>query len=430
MKVGLANATITPERPIWMTGFAARKEPSNGAYNDLEASVIVFDNGTARIGIMALDLVGVDEFFLEPIREKAESLGIPPEAMLVNCSHTHCGPAVRKIRGSIRKFDEEYLQWLQATLDDLLERAVADLQDAQLDYFIAPCTMGINRRRKPTGDEAAGMLPTPDKPIDTDVPVLRVLSAEGEVRAVVFSYACHPTTMGGQELGTDYPGPARDVIRDDFPGTLPIFLQGCGGDVKPRNLSDGRFASGPLEAVYEIGHELGRAVQAALCATPEPLDDRLAASSAMADLPARDPMTEEEMQALENGNQWEQKWAEAAREAIAEEGGLAEVLPVEVQALNVGGLVFCGMGGEICVGNGLELKERLDDVRLWTLGYSNLLRCYVASRGQHANGGYEVWRSFLYSWTPRPRPLGLKPESVDVLIDTGIQQVRKVLSSG
>lgn len=430
MKVGLANATITPESPIWMTGFIARDEPSEGAYNDLEASALVFDNGIERIGVMALDLVGVDEFLLEPIRQTAASLGIPPEAMLVNCSHTHCGPAVRKVRGSIRRFDEEYLAWLQDTLDHLLEEAVADLQEADLDYSIAPCTMGINRRRRSEGGESAGMLPTPRRPIDMDVPVLRVLSPDAEVRAVVFSYACHPTTMGGSKLGTDYPGPARDVIREDIPGAVPIFLQGCGGDVKPRNISDRRFASGPIEAVYEIGHELGRAVQAALCGNPEPLGETLAASSETVQLPARDPMTEEEMQKLQAGNRWEQKWAEAAREVIDEEGGLARVLPVQVQALNIGGMAICGMGGEICSGNGLELKGRLDDVRLWTLGYSNLLRCYVASRGQHADGGYEVWRSFLYSWTPRPRPLGLKPESVDLLLDNAETQVRKVLNGG
>ncbi|MFP3903906.1 MAG: hypothetical protein ACLFWB_06640 [Armatimonadota bacterium] len=426
MKIGIANSIITPENPIWMTGFAARTEPSDGKYNDLEASVVVFESGDTRVGIMALDLVGIDEFFLVPIREKAAELGIEPEAMLVNCSHTHCGPAVRKVRGSIRKFDEEYLQWLQETLDGLLEEAVVDLQDAELDYSIAPCTLGINRRRKPEDDEPAGMLPTPEKPIDMDVPVLRVLSPDREVRAVLFSYACHPTTMGGQKLGTDFPGPARDVIRSDYETAVPIFLQGCGGDVKPRNIANRRFASGPLETVYEIGHELGRAVQAALCGTPEPLGDSLAASSAMADLPARDPMDEDEMRALENGNKWEKKWAKAARKTIEEHGELATVLPVEVQALNIGGLIICAMGGEICVGNGLELKQQFPDTKLWTLGYSNLLRCYVASRGEHADGGYEVERSFLYSWTPQPRPLGLKPESVDVLIDTAVEQIQAV----
>jgi len=36
------------------------------------------------------------------------------------------------------------------------------------------------------------------------------------------------------------------------------------------------------------------------------------------------------------------------------------------------------MGGEINAGIGLELKEKLPDMRVWALGYSNLLRCYAA----------------------------------------------------
>jgi len=427
MKVGIANTTITPDRPIWMTGFAARTAPSEGAYNDLEASVVVFEDGDMRVATMALDLVGIDEFLLDPIRNAAAELGIPPDCMLVSCSHTHCAPACRVARGSCRKFDDEYLAALKERLADLLKEAVSDLQESTLDYTVGCCAMGINRRRANPDGSNAGMLPAPDKPIDMDVPVLRVLSPEGEVRAVLFSYACHPTTMGGQLVGTDYPGPARDYLREKIPGCLPIFLQGCGGDVKPRNLTgDGKFAAGPLEIVYEIGHEVGRAVAGALCGEPRPLADGVAAVSGIANLPTRGTPTEERLAALEAGNQWEQAYAEAARKTIAEKGGLADTLPVEVQVFRIGGLYIIALGGEISCEIGLELKEKLSDLEVCTLGYSNLLRSYVASLGAHSEGGYEVETAFLYSLTPEPRPLGYTPESVAVLINKGIELARSL----
>ena len=145
MKVGLANTDITPDRPTYMTGFAARTEPSEGAYNRLEASAMVFDNGATRLGIMAVDLVGVDEYLLDPIRAKATDLGIPPECMLVNCSHTHCAPACRRVRGSCRKFDDEYLTELIGKLQALLQAAVGDLQESRVQLAAAQCTLGINR---------------------------------------------------------------------------------------------------------------------------------------------------------------------------------------------------------------------------------------------------------------------------------------------
>jgi len=418
MKVGLANAIITPERPVYMAGFAARTAPSEGRYNDLEASVAVFDNGVTRVGIMSLDLVGVDEFLLDPVRSVAAGLGIGPEGMLVNCSHTHCGPACRVVRGSCRRFDEAYLAGLKETLPRLLLEAVADLAESRLTCTVGSCTLGINRRRRTDDGSAVHMLPNPDGPIDADVPVLRITGADGQARAVLFSYAAHPTTMGGQELGTDYPGPGRDLVREKVPGCLPMFLQGCGGDVKPRNVTgDRRFASGPIEMVYEIGHELGRAVLAALCGTQAPLTDELAAVSAMAELPTTGTPGEELLNELESGSDWERAWAAAARRTIAERGRLAETLPVEVQVLNIGGLAIVGMGGEISCEIGLEVKRELAGRKVWTLGYSNLLRCYVASRAAHAQGGYEVTRAFLYSTTPEPRPLGLTPQSVDVLVN-------------
>ena len=101
-------------------------------------------------------------------------------------------------------------------------------------------------------------------------------------------------------------------------------------------------------------------------------------------------------------------------------------MPLEVQVLNIGGLYLLGMGGEISCEIGLELKEKLADLKLWTLGHSNLLRGYVASRAAHTEGGYEVESSFIYSVIPEPRPLGLKPESVGILVNKGIELARSL----
>ncbi len=410
-----------------MTGFAARTAPADGVYADIEAAAVVFESNGKRAAIIALDLVGVDEYLLDAFRQSAVEVGIPADCTLVNCSHTHCAPACRVVRGSNRHFDEEWLSELKNRVAALLRDAVADLQPADLAYTMGSCTLGINRRRVDESGSAAGMLPDPHKPIDLDVPVLRISGADGTLRALLFSYAAHPTTMGGQQIGPDYPGPARDYLRGCMPGCVPIFLQGCGGDVKPRNLTpDGRFEAGPIEMVHEIGHELGRAVLAALCGRPRQLGDELGCASTVAQLPTRGTPSEHELERLANGNQWEQMYAEVARKTIAEKGGLAEHLPVEVQGIRIGELRMVAMGGEISAEIGLEIKHRVPELPVWTLGYSNLLRCYVASLGAHPEGGYEVERSFLYSWTPEPRPLGLKPESVAVLVDTAVEVVRSL----
>lgn len=122
MKAGIATIDITPKLPAWMAGYMARTEPAHGGYSPIAASAVVFDNGRCRVGIVAADLVGVDEFLLEPLRDAAAELGIARERMMINCSHTHCGPAARRARGSYRRFDDDYLEQLKEKLADLVAR--------------------------------------------------------------------------------------------------------------------------------------------------------------------------------------------------------------------------------------------------------------------------------------------------------------------
>ena len=79
-------------------------------------------------------------------------------------------------------------------------------------------------------------------------------------------------------------------------------------------------------------HELGRAVVASFSSQPKVLGDELAGVSDTALLPTVGTPTPDELDALEGDPVWwKREWAAAARRTIAEKGGLAEHLAVEVQ---------------------------------------------------------------------------------------------------
>ncbi|MBL9125631.1 MAG: hypothetical protein JNG90_18475, partial [Planctomycetaceae bacterium] len=44
-KAGTARAKITPEKPLWMSGYASRDRPAEGTLHDLWAKVLVLDDG-------------------------------------------------------------------------------------------------------------------------------------------------------------------------------------------------------------------------------------------------------------------------------------------------------------------------------------------------------------------------------------------------
>ena len=69
--------------------------------------------------------------------------------------------------------------------------------------------------------------------MDHDVPVLRVDTPEGKLRAVLFGYACHNTTLSFYKFCGDYAGFAQHYLEAAHPDVTALFLLGCGGDQNP-----------------------------------------------------------------------------------------------------------------------------------------------------------------------------------------------------
>ena len=355
LRIGLATVNITPEGPVYMAGFAARKESSEGAYADIHASCVVFDNAVTRVAFVAIDVCKIGIPQMEKIRAAAQEAGIPPQHVMINSSHTHSGPTI------IGSQNPDYLPVFEERVCGLLQKAVDDLREAKLDYTVGASTMAVNRRQLNEEGKCIGKRPEPRKAIDPDVPILRVLSPDSTVRAAVFGYACHPSTMGDRQIGPDFPGPAREWIAAAYPGSLPIFLQGCGGDIKTRYCKpDGRFGYvliEPEETVEELGHELGRAVVTALTVPPEsvPADGSgkvaLGGITRLIRVPDKKEPKEKSHE-IYNG------------------------------AWRIGDVYFFGSQCELCSPIGLRIKRELSDLRVWPNGYTHWGGGYIVDAAQ------------------------------------------------
>ena len=350
LEVGLATTTITPQGPVYMAGFASRTEQSTGVYGELQATCVVLDDGATRLGLMAIDIIGVGPVQIADIRQAAAEVGIAPECMMVNSSHTHCGPIFER--------NGDFPEMFKTRTCGLVAAAVADLRPATVQYTLSSCTMGISRRGL-DAEGKASWRPAVDRAMDPDVPVLRIVARDGTTRVLLFGYACHPTTVGGLQVGPDYPMYARALLSDAFPGCVPVFLQGCGGDIKPRSLTAaGRFDYESHDNLRELGHELGRAVLAGLCTGPAAVAGPLAGAAAMVAAPMKkDP---------------------------------SRTSGIEVQALRIGDLYLVGIEGEVCCGIGLRLKSELAGRRAWVCGYTNRRVGYIPAAASFPEGGYEV----------------------------------------
>ena len=393
LKVGIATVDITPVQPVWMQGFAARKAPSTGVFKNLSATCLVFDNGQMRLGLMALDVCKISEEALIAIRAAAAKVGIAPQRMIINSSHTHCGP-------SFNSKNAAYISNFVARTCSLLPAAVADLKDARLDYALGSSTMGVNRRQLDSKGKAIGMRPEPRKPIDLDVPVLRILGSTNQVRAVVFGYGCHPTTLQASclDIAPDYVGFARDWIAAAYTNCTPVFLQGFGGDVKPRYVSPtGKFGFVLLDmkqTVAEIGHELGRAVMTAVCVPPESVTGAPARPLPLASV--------------------------SEKISLPDKKDTKKTHEIEVAAVRIGNIFIVFSQCEVCVEIGLRIKREMADwsrrtgSHVWTSAYNHWGGGYIPAASSYPEGGYEVNVS------------AVSPEAENILVNKAVAPVKSL----
>ena len=177
-KAGAASVAITPDEPMWMAGYAARLKPSDGKTHDLYAKALAIEDADGtRLVIITTDLISIPR----PIRdwlEKAagEKFDLPPEGLLLNCSHTHCGPELRTSESSFVGLDPDrakqakaYVDGLQQQLLDLVGAAIGDLGPSTLSYQHARAAFAMNRRTP--NPKGFSNFPNPDGPVDHDVPV-------------------------------------------------------------------------------------------------------------------------------------------------------------------------------------------------------------------------------------------------------------------
>ncbi len=89
------------------------------------------------------------------------------------------------------------------------------MQPVRIGAGAGEAKVGIYRRE--TGSDGRDVLgEVPDQPIDHSVGVVRIDDLEGHPVAILFSYGCHPVSVGPRcHLGSsDFPGAARRDHRE------------------------------------------------------------------------------------------------------------------------------------------------------------------------------------------------------------------------
>jgi neutral ceramidase len=403
LTAGVAREVITPKLPIWLTGFASRTRPANdGKLHDLHAKALAVDDGRGgRIVLVTVDLLGLPPEVIEPVTQAVKKQhGLERSQILFNSSHTHSGPVVWPAIPVLFDFkpDERaaalgYQQELIDKLTRVIGEAWRSRVPAELSWGQGQTDFASNRRAarlKSTGQPVVA-------PVDHSVPAIRVSTRDGKVLAAVFGYACHNTTITGEnyEVNGDYAGFAQLEFEKIHPGAMGMFLMLCGADQNPE-------PRGRIPHAERHGRVLAEEVSRVIKAPMQQLNAPLKTSFRTVQLEFA-PHTRETFEAeSRHKDKYRVRRAKLMLEAY-DAGKPVRELTYPVQGLRFGDdLTILALSGEVVLDYTLRLRKEFPHEKLISSGYNNDVVCYIPSKRVLKEGGYEAVDSMIYYAQPGP----------------------------
>ena len=401
-----------------MAGYDSRTKPSEGVLRDIYAKALALDDGSGNIAVMVtIDLVALSPSIADPVVARAAKLGIQRERLLLNVSHTHSAPGAGEefvFRYKDRLPPEqigvvrEYTKGLIEKLSNAIEESVRNLAPAEISFAQGLVGLAVNRRRVANRSWPG--------PVDHDVPVLAVRSDANKLRAVVFGYACHNTTLDNYQINGDYAGFAMEDLEKENAGAIAMFVQGAGADSNP-------LPRRTVELAIRHGATIAAAVREVLGARMRPVNGPLNAVFEMIDLPFQAPPSRAELTVRLNGkDEIKKRNARWLLDALERDGKIRTSYPDPVQIWKFGvGPTIIALGGELVVDYSLRFKARYGWADTWVAGYSNDVFGYVPSLRVLKEGGYEGGDSLFN----RPYPGPFAPEVEELIVNKVEALMRK-----
>lgn len=413
-KAGVARAVITPKVAMWMAGYGGRTAPAAGTFHDLWIRVLAVEAADGRRGvILSSDTLGISQPIYEAVvAQLKQRQQLDRSQIMLHASHTHCGPVLKQALYDIYPLDdaqiqliEDYSQGLIVTIVETVEAAIKDLQPSKLSYGIGHCDFAVNRRTNREPD--VPMLRAENRlmgPVDHTVPVLAVHGQDGALRAVVFGYACHNTTLGFQQWCGDYAGFAQYDLEARHPGVTALFTLGCGADQNP-------LPRRTVELAQEYGKRLADAVDAILDGERSTVAPKLATAVEMIDLKYDSLPSLERLRTMAAGSGYLARWAGRNLKLAESDAELPKSCPYPVQVWRMGtDLLWITLGGEVVVDYSLRFKGEYG-WDTWVSGYVNDVMAYIPSERVLLEGGYEGQSSMYVYGHPAERwAKGIEPQ--------------------
>ena len=423
-RVGFGETDITPPDGLYMCGSLDPRK-NEGMTDPLQSHALVVESGGARIAIVGVDLIGLPKALSdEIIAEAAGRTGIPADAFMIACSHTHSGPYTAEGLYSSQVTDAEYLSSLPDRIAASVEQAAGRVEPATMHIGRALVHHGLHNRRVicPDGKVLNTWMPAALNdldlipqvlgtagPVDPELWVLRFDKLDGSTLGVFYNFSLHTNSKGGLTWSADYPCVVAELMREEYgPEVISVYTPGACADI---NVTLGG-AHWRESATYFAE----QAVDAARRAIP--VDGPIPVSAIRREIvvPRRDP-ADQPPEAIGRLN-----WGGAGGRADVFDrqaelvAGMPEQLTVVISAARIGPFAIASNPGELFVEHGLSIKRRSPFRHTVVSELTNDLILYQPTREAFAQQGYETLVG----------PNRVAMEGIERIVDTAVELVEEL----
>jgi hypothetical protein len=428
-QAGVAKAVITPEKAVWLGGYGSRRPPDGKLHDLWMKALALADDGGRRAVLITSDFQGVPKSMSDNVFARLErEFGLARQQVLLTFSHNHCGPRLGDdlvdyypVEPEQVELVSEYTKLMEGKLVALVGEALAGLAPAKLAMGEGKATFAVNRRNNREADVPALLakgMPLAG-PVDHSVPVLTVTRPDGRLAAMVFGYACHPTTLSFLTWCGDYPGFAQLALERSHPGAAAMFVNTCGGDQNP-------LPRRTVELCQRYGNMLAAAVEEALKQPLRPVSSGLRTAFEYVELPYLRVVTREDLHGwLQDANAIRARWAARLLQQLDAGQQFADSYPYPLHAWRLGReMLIVGMGAETVVDYALRFKREFGP-GTWVCGYADDMIAYIPSRRVWEEGGYEGGSNLFEYGRPALRWAGDIEDRIAASVHGLVKQVRE-----
>jgi hypothetical protein len=412
MRAGFARVEITPPVGVELCGFGPfRRRRSDGIYGPLYAKAMAVEADGHEVLIVTCDLIGLTREIADEVRSYASELtGVPVEAIMLCCTHTHSGPATVDLMGWGER-DQRTLARLPGRIAQAASQAHENLTEAGMSVAEVEVPVGQVCYNRVYGGERDGV--SIGEPLDKKAAIFKFtgkhssfglcfLSGE-KLLGVASFYSVHPVVCCEEtfKIHGDFVAIASNTVAREHGEATALFLQGACGDInsiychKPEGVS--------LRNLEKLAGRYARILRQGLKEAEPVQVDSVGASRRFVALKQQLPDREElerkiaeAKQALREDHLSEQEEQLATFELHAGtavlrklDSGAPPEMTIELQAIRIGEMVFIGHPFELFNAIKKTVERNVHPGKVFVVGYANDYKGYAPTEDRYELDGKE-----------------------------------------